>query len=527
MPLRVRTRVVAVGAAVLAVLALAPATRADATDPAPPDPPAGFSVLSDATGGLSIGWDPAVEHGSPVTGYQLEWSTDDRTTWADLGAQVLTTSTTMAAPPAGKFYFYRVIAESAAGPSAPSNDNGFLTHGTSTQRFVIHMQDGAPLTHGRIQWSDGYGTWSATSYNLSPDGVLSLPDVPAGAGMLLRVREAVLPSGMLVTKEWSVDFGTDTQTLLVPPPPPMLTRKITTVLPNGVPVVTTIVDIESPGGLMHFVYGDDGFFYSALNIANTTGTTGTDGSLVLHGWSSAGLTFIPPLQYPYPQEAVNLDYSDAVLAQSGTFLLTGPETTIVMDPMPWFTTTEPDPTAPGDMTPLIFKVHQTSGTSLAGRSVTVKPPAGWSSNRCSQDSTLTGTTNKYGRVRLSICGSKSGTFKVHTGGAVPTGAVTVRVRHTAPMAPTSASAQSTAKGQLSIRWQPPAYAGDVRVTAYRLTATAPAATTRTFVLRRSEFGAGLEHTFRNLARAKLWKVSIRAVNSYGAGDATARSARVL
>lgn len=518
----------ALAAAGVLSLQLFVAGAAEATGTQVPDAPMYFQVVDRTSAGLTMSWAAAVEHDSPVTGYEVERSTDDRNTWALAPGDNTTmdTGAIVDAPPAGKFYFYRVIAESDAGPSEPSNDNGVLTPGTATQRFVIKTTDGVALTNGDIKWSDGYGTWSK-SLSASPDGVVLLPNVQPGSSMLLKMDHAELPSGVKVTKEWSVDFGTDTQTLLVPPPPETEIRTVHVVMPNGVPIVAANVDLQSTDAMVSNVLRD-GFFYSDVYGSQLSANTDATGTAVLSGWSAQGVQFIPPPQYPYPQQAAEILYDDSVLFQEGTFLLSGDETTIQMDPMPWLTTRAPDPTALGSTTPMVFTARDSSSSAtLSGKRVTLVPPAGWSSSKCSGSSTLTGRTNSRGRVTLHVCASESGYFKVHTAGVVPTGSVPLRVRHTAPMAPTHVSVNSPAKGRLAVSWKKPLYAGGSAITSYRVVVTTSGQPFHTYVLRATDFTHGLTHTFSHLARARRWHASVRAVNAYGTGASTSGAASVL
>jgi hypothetical protein len=501
---------------------------AGATGAQAPDAPTYVQVVAQTSSTVTVSWAAAAAHDAPVTGYAVERSTDDRVTWSPAPGESTTTATNVVldAPPPGKFYFWRVIANSEAGPSAPSDTTGTWTEGTATQRFVIKTADGVALTNGDLKWSDGYGTWSK-SYSLSPDGVLLLPNVHPGGSMTLRMDYAELPSGVKITKSWSVDFGTDSQTLLVPPPPDKEIRRVHVLMPNGVPIVAANVDLGSTDGMVSNVLRN-GFFYSDVEGSQLSANTDASGIAVLTGWSAQGVQFIPPPQYPYPQQAADIYYDDGVLFEEDTFLLTGDETTVQLDPMPWLTTHPPDPTGLGSTTPMVFSVRDSSSSaSLAGKKVSVVPPTGWSAGRCSGKSTLTGKTNSLGRLTLRVCASKSGYVTVNTAGVVPTGSIPLRVRRTAPMVPARLRVSSTAKGQLTASWNKPLYAGGRATTSYRIVVKAPGEPARQYVLHAAQFANGLTHTFTHLARAERWRASVQAVNPYGTGDAATASAQVL
>jgi hypothetical protein len=495
-------RRVGILACALVAAGFALAGPAWAHDPAPPDAPTQLG-LDDARPSMTLSWAPSGEHGSPVTDYRIEVSTDGDKTWTAIPAATTTeTSAILDAPPTGKFYFYRVIADSTAGPSEPSSEIGTLTPGTSTQRFIIRTASGESLTNGQVQWSDGNGP-PATSWSAS------------------------------YPREWSVRFGTDPQRLTVEDPPPMQSQKVTVLMTNGVPVVGAHVDLLSTDGLVSsvtrhgFVYADPG----AVLLADTDGS----GVATVHGWSAEGVQFVPPPppEDRWPNQQVYVDYNDGKLHQDGSFTMTGDQTTVTLDPMPWLTTPSTDPTQAGDLTALVFTVHGApgsaraakagGGTSLAGVSVTVQPPKGWSAKSCGPRSVLTGKTDATGKVHLKVCGSRSGIAKVITAGAVPTGAITLRVRHAAPLPPARATAASTARGQLAVSWAKPHYTGGTPLTGYELVASAHGQKSRTVKVGASQ----TDYTFRHLARALRWKVSVQATNRYGTSNAVADDARVI
>jgi hypothetical protein len=168
-----------------------------------------------------------------------------------------------------------------------------------------------------------------------------------------------------------------------------------------------------------------------------------------------------------------------------------------------------------------------SGTKVSGIKVWLTPPPGWSAKTCKKKPVLSGTTNKTGHVKLSVCGAQSGIFTVHSKGAVSTGTMTLRVKHSRPLPPVRASASSSAQGELTASWSKPAYAGGVSIASYRLTASATGQPSTTVTLSAAALNSGLRYTFTGLARAVAWKVSVQAVTKYGVSDAQSASVRTV
>jgi Fibronectin type III domain len=513
---------------------------------AAPDAPTGIFVsesgVKDPTDfskgyDLTLTWTASVEHGTPVTAYDLELSTDGGATWSPDPDAATTTDTdvTVSRAPAGQAWLYRVFADSAAGRSARTTPLTVATPGTGThtQRFVIRTRTGAPLTNGDITWSDGYGTWSRT-YHLTADGVVDLPDIPAGWGYSLRMNDAYLRSGVEIQKEWSVDVGTAPQTLIVPAPPAKQVRTIHVVMPGGVPVIDAEVDLFHYDGMVNSIV-QDGFIYNDISGSHLSGNTDSTGTAVLTGWSAEGVQFIPAAKYPYPEQAAEIYYNDGTLHQEEVALLDGAQTTIELDPMPWLTAGRTRPTSPSRTTAVSFAAHAVaaaggtrtaSAARLGGIKVRLKAPSGWSAKKCSLKPVLKGVTDKSGRIKLSVCGVKSGVFKVLSSGAVPTGAVTLRVKHAPALPPSRVIARSTAHGQLVATWTRPAYDGGAVISSYRVTARASGQQARTrTITHATALRSGLVSTFHGLKRAARWTVSVRVITKYGVSSPRSASVR--
>lgn len=506
-----------------------------------PDAPTKFDETGGSSSEVTFGWKASVEQGSPVTGYQLERSVDGGATWQDdpRGATTETNATVDTAP-SGHAWLHRVVAVSDAGRSKPSIVVTEATPEmgtTGTQRFVIKTADGAPLTAGQLSWWNGYDDtkWSKP-VRLSADGVVDLTNVPAGYSYVLRLEDAYLQSGVRVYRSWSVNMGTEPQTLIVPSPPAMQARIVRVVLPNGVPVAGAEVNIDHYSGLLDQVSQED-FHYFSDPSAVLWGRTDSTGTLVLRGWPRPYTLLPPPSEYPYPQQAVLVDYDDGTLHEQKTVLLDGVDTSVELNPVPWVTNSTPDPTVRSTTTALSFVAHgapaatttRTGAMSthkVSGFKVTVTPPAGWTSKGCTKKPVLSGTTDAAGRVRLSVCGSRSGYFKVNSPGAVNTGSVLLRVKGAPPLAPAKIAAASRAAGQVTVGWTKPAYNGGSTITSYKVTASSPGQKTRTVVLKAASLSA-LHYTFSGLARAEAWTTTVSATTAKGTGSARTASVRTV
>jgi hypothetical protein len=495
-----------------------------------PSPPSSLSTVDRTASGSTLSWGPSPS--SDVTGYQVQRSDDGTQTWADLAGAVTTETTyPIPAPAAGRDVAYRVVAESAAGKSAPTEVVDLVTPGTATQTFVVRTAEGQPVINGNISWSDGEGTWHS-GYELNAHGAVTLSSVPAGQWMEFRVNDAYMASDLTVDKTWLVDFGTQPQTIVVPDPPAMETHRVTVLMPGGVPAVGVEVNAYYYHALDDVVQ-TDGYTYASMH-ALCDGMTGADGTTSVTGWSPQGVQYIPAPQYPYPQRAVLLLYSDSVLRSESVGFLTGDDSVLPIAPMPYTTTADPTTVPIGDTASVRFQVHAapkaaagTAGTRspatahpVSGVRVTLAPPGGWSASACSKKSVLTGVTNSSGYVTLPVCASRLTRFKVHTKGALPTAPVTINARHAAPGAPSSVSAHSPARTKLQVSWAKASYTGGASVAKYRIVATSAGHRTATW----TSLATTRSHTFTGLARSAVWTVTVSAVNAYGTSHG--RSARV-
>ena len=514
-------------AAVLVLGLLAPfATSAHADVP---QPPPSLTTIDNSAAGFTLSWQPSPS--TDLTGYQVQWSQDGAETWQDVsGGFTTSTQYPVSAPPAGHTIQYRVVAQNADGDSEATSDIDTYTPGNVAQTFIVRMADGTPVTQGSLEWSDGDGTWNS-GYTLNSRGEVTLPSVPAGISENLQITDGHIGGNETVEKDFSLDFGTTPQTLVVPPPPPMIVDKVTVTMPGGIPAVGVEVDADYYQALDDFVDTADGFTYADFNALEYDDTD-ANGAATVKGWSAENVDFVPASQYPYPEQAVDLLYNDGVLRSESVGLLTGTDTALQIDPLPYTTTTDPSTVPVGDTATARFRVHaapsgnsttaKSAAKSLAGVHVTLVPPKGWSAGACSKKSVLTGVSNSTGHVQLPVCAAQVTRFKVRTQGALPTAPITITTRKSAPGAPATVRASSPGRGQLRVVWTKAVYSGGAHITAYRVTATSKGHRT----VRWTSSARGHKHTFDRLAHSTVWTVTVCPVNARGPGETKTTRARV-
>lgn len=497
-----------------------------------PLPPPVVTVVNDSATGFTLSW--TASPSTDITGYQVQRSQDGGGSWQDV-ADGFTTTTQyrVSAPPAGHATRYRVVTTSAGGTSEPTEDIPTYTAGQTTQSFIVRTAAGRAVTNGMVSWSGDDGV-DHDAPLLDSRGMVTLRGVPAGISLRLRVDDATIGVNQTMGKTFSVDFGTATQTLVVPPPPPMIVDRVTVTMPGGIPAVGVEVNADHEHALLDYVFGPDGFFYSNGNSLNT-GRTDAHGVAVLRGWSAKGERFIPAARYPYPQQAVNLIYDDGKLQSESLALLTGTHTALQIAPLPYTTGADPAAVAVGDTAPARFRVHaaptpaaprgavrSAATRSLSGVRVTLRPPAGWRAADCRKPSSLTGVSNAAGYVTLRVCAARSARFTVRTRGALPSAPIAVTTRQSTPGAPESVRAVARGHGRLRVSWGAALYTGGARVTSYRLTATSVGHRTVSW----TAASRTRTHTFVRLARRAVWTIRVVAVNAHGAGQIASARAKV-
>lgn len=103
-----------------------------------PEAPTGLAANVVSTSQIDLSWNAPRDGGSPITGYQIERSTDGGATWVALVSNTNSTATTYsdAGLEVNTAYYYRVSAINSVGTSLPSNTAAATTNIQSTEITV-------------------------------------------------------------------------------------------------------------------------------------------------------------------------------------------------------------------------------------------------------------------------------------------------------------------------------------------------------------------------------------------------------
>ncbi len=159
--------------------AMSPASSA-VTPAATPGPPTGVQATRGDTQ-ASVSWTaPSDTGGSAISGYRLEWSSDNGTTWSQPLASALTSTTAAATVTEltnGTPYVFHVAAINSVGtgafstsssattpagkPGAPTNVTGTAGDGQVTVSWTAPSSNGDPITGYDVEYSTDGTTWSS------------------------------------------------------------------------------------------------------------------------------------------------------------------------------------------------------------------------------------------------------------------------------------------------------------------------------------------------------------------------------
>jgi hypothetical protein len=132
-------------------------------NPTAPQPPTNLSATSTSSSQINLSWNaPSNNGGSPITGYEIERSTDSGSTWNVLVSNTGSVSTTYSDTGLGAntSYLYRVSAINSVGTSSPSN-----TSSATTGTVATAPQPPTGLAATTISSSQINLSWTAPSNN--------------------------------------------------------------------------------------------------------------------------------------------------------------------------------------------------------------------------------------------------------------------------------------------------------------------------------------------------------------------------
>lgn len=165
-----------------------PATTTPATTEAPaapPEAPEGLAAASLTHSGFTLTWGAPAANGTPITGYQIQHSTNSGSTWTNTGnAGASATSYAVTGLTGSTSYQFRVAANSDAGlgaystalpvttpvtPMPPDAPTGLtvtsFTNNSVTLSWTAPATNGTPITGYQVQRSSNGGTtWSNTNF---------------------------------------------------------------------------------------------------------------------------------------------------------------------------------------------------------------------------------------------------------------------------------------------------------------------------------------------------------------------------
>lgn len=461
---------------------------------------------------VRLQWTVPEAHDNPVIGHRVRISSNGGNTWDTLPAGDGEGSYLLDDLPYASAHLVMVAAVTEFGRGPWSPPLLVTTRGANAKE--IWVVDGwmNPVRGGSITWEMVPRTaWSAVPYGLDSAGEIVFPSAPAGT-VRITLTDGVLTDGSLVSGQWVTTLGFGLKLLSVGARPSPL-RTVAVSLPGELPVSNASVTVN---GLTD-TYRSGDFTFTMPGFASS-GRTDAAGTFTARGFPAG----------PVTAEVV---YDDGVIGQQQTIPFAGTVAFVELEYAPYVEPVEDEVTVEeGEAVEVVLEARLAAprdGRALreryaAGRAqvqsgvrVTLVPPRGAARGSCGAQ--LTGVTDARGRVRLTVCATKSGEYRVRSAGAMPVGGYTMLVLGAPALPPKSVSAWSPRIGVATLSWERPDFTGGATVSAYRLTLTAPGKATLTRTVPWKP-GRSLSTSFRGLAHATTYQVSVRAVTKHGVSD---------
>jgi hypothetical protein len=461
---------------------------------------------------VRLEWTPPDAHGNPIVGHRVRVAGNDHGDWRLLenggaeGTYLLDDLRYSSA------HIVQVAALTEFGRGPWSAPLLVTTKGASAKDVWVVDARLNEVRGGSVTWEMVPRTaWSSVPYGLDSAGEIVFPSAPAGTARV-TLTDGVLEDGSVVSGEWIETLGFGLSVLRLPPNP-LPTRTVAVTLPGDLPVSNALVTFT---GLTNTYRSGD--FTFTLPAFRTSGRTDAAGTFTAVG---------------FPEGAVTAEvvYDDGVIGQQQTIAASAPVSFVELEYAPYV-----EPVGDGATVDVDEAVQVTlearlgepaSGAAARGRyavgparpqagvRVTLVPPPGARVGTCG--ARLSGVTDARGRVKLRVCATKSGVYRVRSAGAMPVGGYALRVRGAAPMPPAAVTAYSPQIGTATVTWRRPSFTGGATVSAYRVVLTAQGKPT----VRRTvqvQPGTSLTASFRGLAHATTYRVSVVAVTKHGVSD---------
>ena len=445
---------------------------------------------------LSLSWSAPADDGSPIKYYLVEYS-ENGLAWNSFSVQ--NASALLTNLLAASSYHVRVIAVSDAGQSPASESQVVSTTGTRSGAVTVLDSSGKPVSGGSVTWKMADNSAASTApVTLNALGQFELVGLAPGQ-LNFTVTNAELADGTRVSGEFSLWFGFSTAQIDLPASPATSIWNIKVKLPSGRPVVGAKVTAT---GLSNSVVSEGVTF--STGAVTAAGVTDSLGALVLNGFASA-------------TPSVTVSYFDGLKKVTAESALASASTVVTLADATWVKSAFSTKTVTvGQKVEIVVSALNAAGAQ-SGIAVKILAPKGAVQTGCG--AVLKGTTNAAGKVKLYVCATKSGQYKLSAVGAVVTSTVTLLATGTAPMPVTRLTVRSLEPRVLTIGWMAPPFNGGSKITEYRVTATGGGK-----VIKRVLTGSNV--VLRGLTSGTTYKVDVVAKNVNGLSEVSTLSVAV-
>jgi alpha-tubulin suppressor-like RCC1 family protein len=385
----------------------------------PPSIPLALRAAYSSGNSVALSWLPPIEAGAnSISRYHIERSSDAGRTWG--GRIVMGGSTSHSVVvPRDDYWMFRVRAITSPtidpGPWTTSNEVLVQTESRTTKANVTATfltADGTPLTDVQVTWKSTDGLLKSKGEFLTNSlGEIIFPVIATGpitftlTGGSVGDSRVKLSSATLTTV---VSRSGSAVVLRSPPLPSIATRSISILMPDGLPVPDT--DVEIRGGL-------SGLMKTGLETAKRVFQT----TWKYSGWSDERLTnevgqlVVTGFEAPTIGNDVIAHFSDQYIEQLMYGSLMSSETTVVFEQMPVvrLVTDDLEVVNVGDPVQVVFEAVDGTGDPITGINLSLESTDSSDSSAlrrgtlskesksCAPD--LKGKTNRTGKVVFRLC----------------------------------------------------------------------------------------------------------------------------
>ena len=517
-------------------------------------PTAPLGVTSSVSGRVvTVTWTAPADSGAgPVTGYRSQYSHDAGRTWSTGSDWSASLSGSFSVPRDG-YVLVRVQAKNAATTSswAVGASEVLITTALSLPSITksnvtvtFQTPSGDPVVGSSVTWQTVDGTKRGLKAVVTgADGAAKFSIINTGPVIFTLSGGRVGTSATQISSASLTDVIAKSGrsiTVTSPLTPSVVSRTITTSMPDGAPV---------PGVALSISGGVSGSTSTGVttNLRSFTTNWSYDGWIGETSWNNDGpadnmtadangaLTF-SGFEVQSVGRDVTATFSDGEIEQDASGSLTSATTDLVFDQMPVVqmivdTETYFEPGKP--VTVIVIAVDGTgdpiSDTSINLAAVTVSASslstaflnaAERHPNASSCTQKLSAKTKANGRVTLTLCPTTTKAWRADGTNIVASKPSTVRIK-SAPGAP-KVSTVTASSGKLTVTFTKPSSNGGATITNYEYStnngttwkAFSPADTSTPLVITKRSDN-------KNLVKGATYQVRIRAINSKGKGTASA------